>query len=156
MVTPHRHPLNRPLPSRRRGVVLVDAIIGAILLGIALVAIIGLAGRALTAQATGEQLQAAAMLLDEQLNLVLARGPDNYTSRYGSEGMCEEPFQAFRYRLDFAGGSGGEPYTVTATVFWTAGGREQSESVQTLIARRLGDEPDPERRPGETVEREYR
>ena len=148
--------LRSPRYPRRRGVVLVDAIIGAILLGVSLVAIIGLAGRALTAQATGEQLQAAAMLLDEQLNLVLARGPDNYASRFDAEGICDEPFQAFRYKLDFSGGEGGEPYLVTATIFWTAGGREQSESVQTLVAPRLGEDIDLDRRPGEVVDREYR
>ncbi len=144
----------RPI-TRRRGVILIDAIIGTILLGISLAAIIGLAGRAISSQITGEQLQTAAMLLDEQLNLVLARGPDDYASRYEAEGVCEEPFQNFRYRLEFAGGSGGSPYTVTATVSWTTAGRERSESVQTLMAPRLGDEPDPDRRPAETVQREY-
>lgn len=139
----------------RRGVILIDAIIGTILLGISLAAIIGLAGRAISSQITGEQLQTAAMLLDEQLNLVLARGPDDYASRYEAEGVCEEPFQNFRYRLEFAGGAGGTPYTVTASVFWIAAGRERSESVQTLMAPRLGDEPDPDRRPAETVQREY-
>jgi Tfp pilus assembly protein PilV len=134
---------------------LIDAIIGSILLGIALAAIISLSGRALASQATGEQLQIAAMLLDEQLNLVLARGADDYAARFAAEGACEAPFERFRYKLEFSGGSGGAAYTVTATVFWVQGGRERSESVRTMIAPRLGDEPDPDRRPGRTVERQY-
>jgi hypothetical protein len=146
--------VNRARPGRR-GVILIDAIIGTILLGISLAAIIGLAGRALSSQMTGEELQTAAMLLDEQLNLVLARGPDNYGSRFGEEGLCDEPFQNYRYKLEFAGGSGGSPFTVTATIYWTSAGRDRSESIQTMIAPRLGDEPDPDRRPPETVEREY-
>jgi hypothetical protein len=96
------------------------------------------------------------MLLDEQLNLVMARGPDDYAGRFDAEGVCDEPFQAYRYRLELRGGGGGEPYTVTATISWQAGGRERSESAQTLIAPRLGEEPDPDRRPGQTVEREFR
>lgn len=138
-----------------RGVILIDAIIGTILLGIALTAILGLAGRALSSQLTGESLQTAAMLLDEQLNLVLARGPDNYASRFQAEGFCDEPFQHYRYKLEFSGGSGGTAYTVTASVYWMAAGRERSESVQTMIAPRLGEEPDPDRRPAESVQREF-
>ena len=136
-------------------VVLVDAIVGSILLGVSLVALLGLAARAMTAQATGEQLQTAAMLADEQLSLVLARGADNYSSSFDVEGPCDEPFQAYSYRLEFTGGAGGDPYTVTVTISWSAGGRDYSESVQTLISPRLGDEPDPERRPDQPVSRYY-
>jgi Tfp pilus assembly protein PilV len=136
-------------------VVLVDAIIGSILLGVSLVALLGLAARAMSAQATGEQLQTAAMLADEQLSLVLARGPDNYSSSFDVEGPCEAPYEAYAFRLEFAGGAGGDPYTVTVTISWTAGGRDYNEAVQTLIAPRLGDEPDPERRPDQPVNRYY-
>jgi hypothetical protein len=137
----------------RRGIILVDAIVGSILLGVALSVVIGIAGRALTAQAQGEELQTAAMLLDEQLNLVVARGPDNYASRFTTEGECDAPFQRFRYQLDFAGGDAGAPYHVTAVVSWSSGGREHSEIVETYIAARLGDEPDPDRRPKQNVDR---
>ena len=140
-------------PPHRRGIILVDAIIGSVLLGIALSMIIGLGTQALTAQTQGEELQTAAMLLDEQLNLVLARGPDSYASRFDVEGDCDEPFEKFRYHLDFAGGEGGEAYRITATVSWTSGGRPRSESVETRIAPRLGDEPDPDRKPKQNVDR---
>jgi hypothetical protein len=137
----------------RRGIILVDAIVGSILLGVALSVVIGLAGRALAAQTRGEELQTAAMMLDEQLALVLARGPDGYSSRFETEGECDPPFQRFRFQLEFAGGTGGAPYHVTATVSWSSGGRTQSESVETCIAPRLGDEPDPDRRPDQNVDR---
>jgi hypothetical protein len=140
-------------PRSRRAVVLVDAIIGSILLGVSLVALLGLAARAMSAQATGEQLQTAAMLADEQLSLVLARGADNYSGSFDVEGPCDPPFEGYSYRLEFTGGSGGDPYTVTVTISWLAGGREYSESVQTLISPRLGEEPDPERKPDQPVSR---
>ncbi|MBX3375911.1 MAG: hypothetical protein KF678_02770 [Phycisphaeraceae bacterium] len=140
---------------RRRGVMLVDAIVAAVLLGVALAVLIGLGGRALTSQSQGEQLQTAAMLLDEQLNLVLARGPDNYAARFPTRGPCEAPFENFEYSLDFSGGQSGDAYRVVATVTWRASGRTWTESVETMIAPRLGDEADPERRPGEAVNRWY-
>ena len=64
----------------RRGVALIDAIIAAVILGVALSAIIGLGNQALNSQRVGEELRTAAMLADEQLNLVLARGPEYVAS----------------------------------------------------------------------------
>lgn len=136
-----------------RGVVLVDAIVGSLLLGVVLVVVIGIAGRALTAQMRGEELRTAAMLLDEQLNLVLMRGPDEYASRFGVQGPCDPPFGGYSYRLDIDGGQSGTPYSVRATVSWVSGGRTRSESVETFMSPRLGDDPDPERRPREAVDR---
>jgi hypothetical protein len=137
----------------RRSFMLVDAIIGSILLGVALTSIVGLASRALSAQTEGEELQTAAMLLDEQLALVLARGPDSYASRFDTEGECDPPFQRYHFALAIGGGQGGDAYKVTATVTWTSGGRQRSESVETLIAPRLGEDPDPDRRPPVSVDR---
>jgi hypothetical protein len=139
--------------SSRRGIVLVDVIVGSVMLGVVLVVMIGLTTTALSAQEEGERLQTVAALLDEQLSLVLMRGPDQYESRFGTAGPCDAPFQAYRYALDFKGGTSGDPYTVRATVLWTERGRERSESIETLIAPRLGDDPDPDRKPGRPVER---
>jgi Tfp pilus assembly protein PilV len=134
---------------------LIDAIVAAVLLGVALAVMIGLGGRALSAQGTGEQLQTAAMLLDEQLNLVLARGADNYGSRFPTQGPCDIPFQNYFFKLEFSEGQSGDAYRVVATVSWMSGGRQMHESIETLIAPRLGDEPDPTRRPDEAVNRWY-
>ena len=138
----------------RRGAVLVDAIVGTILLAGALAVMIGLSGRALSAQIEGEQLATAASLIDEQLNLVLAYGPDDYAKEYPTDGVCDPPFSGYRYHLDILAGAGGEPYTVRASVFWKSGARDRSASVETFIAARLGDDPDPDRRPEQTVERD--
>jgi Tfp pilus assembly protein PilV len=141
--------------NSRRGIVLVDVIVATILLGVSLTALIGMTGRALSAQRSGEQIQTAAMLLDEQLNLVLARGPDNYASRFETEGVCEEPYEAFKYNLAFSGGDGGDPYRVVATVTWMDRNKLQSVSAETMIAPRLGDDPDPDRRPDQPAVRGY-
>jgi hypothetical protein len=139
--------------TRRRGAILVDAIAGTVIVAVALASILSLAGRALVAQGEGERLQTAAALLDEQLQLVLIRGPDNYEGRFPIQGVCEPPFEDFSYELRFSGGTGGDAYHVRATVRWMAGGRERSASVETYIAPRLGDDPDPDRRPAQPVDR---
>ena len=139
---------------RARGVVLVDLLVAAVLMGVALAVLVGMAGRALSSQSTGERLATAAMLADEQLNLVLARGPDQYASRYEVEGACEAPFESFRSRIDVGGGgAGGEAYEVAATILWREGDRERTIRVDTLMASRLGEEADPDRKPKERVER---
>lgn len=145
------------LYSRRRlrpSFVLADALIATIILAGALGAVMALAGRAMNAQHQGERLQQVAMLLDEQLGLVLMRGPDDYASAYPMTGQCDAPFEQYAYTLSIAGGSGGAAYEVTATITWTEAGRPRSESISTLIAPRLGDEPDPDRMPTQTILRE--
>lgn len=157
--------------ARRSGLALAEVAAGSLLLAISLGAVIGLSGAAMTSQLQGRQLMEAAMLADEQLSLVLARGPDDYGSRFGLRGACDPPFGGYRYELEFSspstsargrgtGGGGGrgammDPYVVTVTVFWEGrGGAERSVSVQTLMASRDGgDDPDPDRRPESTVER---
>jgi Tfp pilus assembly protein PilV len=141
--------------SQRRGVVLVDIIVAVVILGVSLTALVSMTGRALSSQRAGEQLETAAMLLDEQLNLVLARGPDNYATRFETEGVCEPPFEAYRYKLEFSGGEGGDAYRVLATVTWMNGRNPQSASVETMMAPRLGDDPDPDRRPDQPAIRGY-
>ena len=139
-----------------RGVVLIDSIVAAVLLGVALAVMIGLGGRAISSQKSGEELQTAAMLVDEQLNLVLARGADDYASRFPVRGQCDKPFEKFEFLLDFSEGQSGEPYRVVATISWTVGGgKQRSESVETLIAPRLGEDPDPIRKPDQAVNRWY-
>jgi len=160
MVSPAVPPINRSLRrlidasrSSPRGMLLAEVIIAVVLLAASLAVVLSMAGRSLSAQRTGEELQIAAMLLDEQLNLVLARGPDNYAAAFDTEGPCDAPYSHYSYALTFSGGTAGEPYSVTATVSWLHNGKPMSESVQTFIAPRLGDDPDPDRRPSTPVER---
>lgn len=137
----------------RRGVVLVDVIVGTIILSIALSVILSLATSALGSQRDGRRLTVAAMLLDEQLSLVLTRGADDYGKRFETEGPCDAPFQEYGYELEFEGGSGGDPYLVRATVSWLEGSRKREVSCETMIAPRLGDDPDPDRQPPESETR---
>jgi Tfp pilus assembly protein PilV len=139
--------------TKRTGVVLVDVIIGTVILGVALAVLVGILGRSLAAQTDGEQIQTAAMLIDEQLNMVLMRGADNYQSRFETDGVCDPPFGDFRYHLDVSPQTPGRPYSVKATVMWASGGRDRSASVSTMIAPRLGDDPDPLRTLDTPVER---
>ena len=146
-------------PRSRRGFALLDVIIASIILGISIAAIIGLTGRSLAAQKTGEELQIAAMLADEQLALVVARGPDNYAQRFSVSGSCPDPFKTYQYNIAFSGGSGNEVYRVAVTISWGSNGvigtgaRMRSVTFETMIAPREGDDPDPDRKPPETAER---
>jgi len=139
---------------QRRAFALVDAIVAAILLGVSLAVIIGLSGQSISAQARGRDLRLAAMLADEQLSLVLARGPDDYARRFPTSGPCDPPLDRFRYQLDFISGSPAEPYLVRATITWTSGSRPQSLTIETLIAPRVGDDPDPDRTPAQPAVRD--
>lgn len=156
--------------TRRRGIALVDAVVAIVLLGVAISGVVALVGRALAAQREGEQVHTAALLADEQLNLVLARGPDDYARAFPTQGPCERPFDAYSYALEItsaaaaggaaggggAGGSaagGGGAYRVRVTIRWDDAGRSRAVVVETLLAPRTGPDPDPDRRPATAPER---
>lgn len=136
----------------RKGFLLIEAVVGTIVLGIALAVIVGLAGRSIGAQREGESLQIAAMLADEQLSNILVFGVDQYSSRFRTRGQCEAPYANYAFELKFTGGQGLEPYRVTCTISWTSGRTPRSIAVETLMSPQRGE--DPERRPEEVISRD--
>lgn len=138
---------------RRRAFALIEALAASVVLGLGLVAVMGLTARAIAAQTRGEQIAIAAMLADERLNLVLAAGIEGYGSVFPMRGQCEAPFEAYSFEVVIRESGTGDPALVAAEIFWRSGGERRSILVETLIAPRLGDEPDPDRRPDETVDR---
>lgn len=153
-------PPSPPAPDRRSratrpGFALIDAIVAVTLLGVALSVIIGLVGSAVGAQRAGERLATAAMLADERLSLILARGVESALGSAGTtESPCEAPFADFRSSVSVSGGrSAGEAYTVDVRISWDETTGPKSVSVRALIAPRDGDEINPDRRPQTTPER---
>lgn len=148
------------LPRRlaaRRAFALIEAVVAVVILGVALSVVLGLIGRAIASQSKGEHLETAARLADERLNLVLASGPEGYESVFPLAGQCEAPFERYRYELVIEPSTAGEPSRVVATVSWVGpGGRPDSVSIETRIAPRRGEDPDPERAPQETTDRAAR
>lgn len=147
-----RAPQTRSL-RRQTGFALVEAIVAAVVLGFALAIILGLASQAVSAQSRGEAMETAARLADERLNLVLATGPEGYGSVFDSSGACDAPFADYSYFVEIEPNGPGEAYNVRATISWRVGARTQALMLETRIAPRLGDDPDPDRKPSETVNR---
>lgn len=135
----------------RRGFALVDAIVAGILLAVGLAAIISLGSRALALQQRGEREIVAASLLDELLATVLMEGPADYVQLHPTSGQFDDPFGDFEYEVIIEDGSAGVPFKVTAVVRHASG---DSFLCETLIAPKLGDEPDPPRAPLEPIDRE--
>lgn len=139
---------NRP----RDAFALLDVLVAGVLMGVALVTIVGLGGRALAAQRDGEALMQAAMLADELLSEVLAVGPEVFLDEYPQDGRAPAPYENLSYVIEFEEGGLSRPYTVTVEVR-TDRENDAPIRVGTQIAPRLGDEPDPDRRPEEAIDR---
>lgn len=138
--------------TRRRGVALIDVILGGVLLAIGLAVVITLATRSLKSQTDGEKRLIASWLADEFLSMVLVEGPVNYPKLYDNHGRCDPPFDEFEYDVDIEDQGLNAPFRVTATIHWPSGGGSKSVQVQTLIAERGGDPYQP-RAPLEPVDR---
>jgi hypothetical protein len=138
--------------QRRRGVALIDVILGGVLLAIGLAVVISLATRSLRSQTDGEKRLIASWLADELLTTVLVEGPINYPKLYDNHGQCESPFGEFEYDVHIEDQGLNAPFRVTASLSWPSGAGYQSVQVQTLIAERGGDPYQP-RAPLEPVDR---
>lgn len=144
----HRH---RSAP-RRRGFALIDVIIGGILLAVGLAAILSLGARSMNMHLKGEREVIAASLLDDLLGSVLADGPKDFPDLHEMRGYCDPPYEDFEFAVDIEEGNSGVPYKVAVTVQHSAS--RDTWTVETLIAAKLGDEPDPPRAPLEPIDRE--
>ncbi len=124
----------------RRGFALMDVLVAGVVLGAALVTLVGLVSRSLASQARSERLSSAAMLADETLGTILVEGVESYRQYRPLQGAFEAPFQAFRYEIEFNTPAPGEAYGVSVSILWEDGSRDASVVVETRIAPRLGDE----------------
>jgi prepilin-type N-terminal cleavage/methylation domain-containing protein len=136
-----------------RGFTLVEVIISSIILVIAAGALLSLTSQSLGMHRRGEQKIVAASILDDLLSRVLTEGAQDFTSMYPSRGFCEEPFTTWEYEVEIGNSVGLDPYQVTARVTSPTG---RNYECATLVAPRLGEEPNPIRAPDEPVDREER
>jgi len=140
-------------PRRRRGMALVEALVGGVILGVGLAVLLGIASRSLTSQMGGERRLVAAWLADDVLNMVLAEGPETWPRLFDESSTFDAPFEEYAYEVIIDDLGRGNPYRVTAIVSWGDGDRERIE-VETLVAPRLGEEEP--REPEEELDREQR
>ena len=140
--------------KHRKGLALIDVIIGSTMLAIGLAVVISMSSRSLVRQSNAEKQVTASWLADELLTMVLVVGPDEYAKTYPKTSRFEPPFEEFRYEIEIEDESFYMPLKSTATIFWDVAGIEHNVTIETMIARRHGDPVD--RLPVEEVDREAR
>lgn len=121
---------------RRRGMALLDVLIGGVMLGIGLSVILSLTSRSLALQTDGEKRMTASWLADEILTMILVEGPDRYPRLYDTSGRYSEPFDGFSYEVQIEDLGRGAPYRATARVRWSDRSNDVLQ-VETLIALRI-------------------
>jgi len=148
--------IRRTQPSTRRGIALLDALIGGVLLGIGLAVVLSIGSRALNNHQEGERRLQAAWLADELCSLILVEGPEQYGRLYDLSGAFEPPFDQFLYDIDIDNREPALPARVRVVISWP--GARSPVDVETYIAKRKGyeDEPEPLREPVEVIERQQR
>ena len=139
----------------RRGFALMDAVIAGVLLAIGMIAVLSVGGQAMNLVRRGEIDVLAAHAIDEILASVLTEGPVEYGDIHPLAGHFESgtPYEAFSFVIEIEQGGSGVPALVRATVSHD-GGREYI--IETYIAEKRGEEPDPIRTPLEPIDREAR
>ncbi len=139
--------------SRRRAFALVDVIIAGVVLAIGMTMIFTLTTRSLDLQRRGEVEVMAAAMMDNILSQVLLEGPADYPDLHSMSGQGDYPYEQFEFRVDIDDPGAGEPYGVAVEVTHLTG---RTYRCETLMAAKLGEEPDPIRYPEEPIDREAR
>ena len=140
-------------PRTRRGWALVDVIVGGVILAVGLAAVVSIAQRALAMQQRAEREVVAAALLDGLLNEVLATGVVEWQLTKLPEGSFDPPFQEWGWTVEVKAQAQGDPHRVLALVRDPVGSEHR---VETLIAPRPDDLPDPVRVPATPIDRQSR
>lgn len=135
----------------RRGFALIEVVIAGVILAVGLAGIINVSMRAMDMQRRGEAEVIASSLLDGLLSQVLVDGVTEFPKLNATSGRFDAPFEDWEFEILIDPEGLGDPYTVTAMV---RDARGQSYSVETRIAPRLGEDPNPDRRPPEPLDRQ--
>lgn len=157
--------LRRISRFQRRGVVLLDVILGALLLATGLTIVVSLSTQSLARQVEGEHRMTAAWLADEILSMILVEGPHElagsspeiWMGEGGGNGRFDEPFSEYTYELDINYIDDYQPYLVTVHIRWPSRSGIGELSISTKISQRRGeDEEEPPREPLEPLDRDSR
>lgn len=135
----------------RRGWALIDVIVGGVILGIGLAAVVSIAERSLAMQQRSEREMVAAQLLDGLLGEVLAVGVVDWDLARPSAGGFDPPYDGWTWELDIDKQGLGDPYRVVALA------RERNGAefrVETLMAPRPEGYEEPVRMPETPIDRQ--
>lgn len=137
----------------RRGWALIDVIVGGVILGIGLAAVVSIAERSLAMQQRSEREMVAAQLMDGLLGEVLAVGVVDWSLARPSAGNFDSPYEEWTWELDIDKQGLGDPYRVVAL----ARDRNGAEfRVETLMAPRPEGFEEPSRIPEAPIDRQAR
>ena len=142
----------RPQRRTRRGIALMDVILGGVMLGIGLTVIVSLGSRSIALQAQSQRQLTAAWLVDELLAMVVVEGPVDYPKLYSTTGRFDFPFEDYSYEVVIDDIGLRLPFRVTAFVRWPHADDYRQVEAQTYVAERLGD-PNQIRMPLEPIDR---
>jgi type II secretory pathway pseudopilin PulG len=137
----------------RRGWALIDVIVGGVILGIGMAAVISIAERSLAMQQRSERELVAAQLLDSLLNEVLSTGVVEWQMSRATDGAFDAPFADWKWELDIRKQGLGDPYEVAAIARDIRGVEYR---VDTLIAPHAENTEEPARAPTTPIDRQIR
>ena len=118
-----------------QGFSLLEVMIALAIVAIALVSLLGLSNRSILVQDRIQKVSRAT-LLAQQVMSELELNVAGLSSTEGQEEVFEEPFEEFRWRIDYLDTPINRIRQVTVTVLW--GRPEQNEQVQLVSFMPVG------------------
>lgn len=121
------------IKRNKRGFTLVETVTSSAILCGAVLTLVAITSRSLTATRTNRQYEIAASIIDRQLSLLDYVGIDEFIEIGQAEGTVEDFEPGYHWSVSTEYQGIDSLYLVTITVTWSEGKRPYSVSVQTML-----------------------
>lgn len=113
--------------SRQQGFTLLEVMVALAIVAIALVALLGLANRSIAVNAQLQKITQATLLAQERMTEIEIEAGRGAVQVFNEEGIFDEPFAEYRWRVSYEDTPLPNLQMVTVTVAW--GDEERNEMV---------------------------
>jgi type II secretory pathway pseudopilin PulG len=125
--------MNTRIKRNKKGFTLVETVISSAILCGAVLTLIAITSRSLTATRINRQYEIAASIIDKQLSLLDYVGVDDFIELGQAEGVVEDFEPGYHWAVSTEYQGIDSLYLVTITVTWVERNRPYSISVQTML-----------------------
>jgi general secretion pathway protein I len=114
-------------PRKAKGFTLLEVMVAMAIVAIALVALLGFGNRSIAVNARLQKITQATLLAQQRMTEVEIEATQNAVQVFGEEGVFDEPFAEYRWRVNYEDTPLPNLRMVTVTVAW--GDEERNEMV---------------------------
>lgn len=122
-------------PRKANGFTLLEVMVAMAIVAIALVALMGLGNRSIAVNAQLQKITQATLLAQERMTVIETEAAEGALQNLGEEGVFDEPFSEYRWRVTYEATPLPNLQMVTVTVAWGKEERNEMVDLNSFVFR---------------------